>query len=397
MKESILIVDHDPRSRTFLKAVLERGGYPCLTAPSGSEALEWLGREPIALVLSDLTTPGMDSLDLLRQVKARDETVAIILMSALETTEWMLTALREGVTDYLLKPVEREAVIASVERAFHARVLQREKRLRQEHLEATVEQLTRQVKDLQEKVTRTHRQTEEPHLSRLPTKRLSEVGLMASTLIHDIVNPLTVILGEAQMLALRQADNPAVQQSCLLIQQYGERITQLIQSVKTYIGRQREEQQPVMLHQVIDDSLTLVRKSLTTNNITITRRYALTSPVVFGHAHQLEQVFINLFQNAFQAMPDSGALTIETRLLHDEASGTPENVEVSVTDTGNGIPEEHLPSIFNAFFTTKSDGQGMGLGLAICKRIVEDHRGRIIPESRNGQGTRMIVILPLTQ
>lgn len=117
------------------------------------------------------------------------------------------------------------------------------------------------------------------------------------------------------------------------------------------------------------------------------KEYGESSLLVAGDANQLEQVFMNLIQNAAQAMAKGGALTIRTRANDGQ-------VEVLISDTGCGIPKEHLERVFDSFFSTKGE-KGTGLGLAICKRIVEEHQGKIEVKSQEGIGTTMYVNLPV--
>ena len=254
-----------------------------------------------------------------------------------------------------------------------------------DHLETTVVQFIRQLQGDEHSC----QQENENYLRLLQTEKLSGLGLVASTLAHDITNPLTAIIGEAQMLAMFHADNPEVVGSCKIIEQQGKHIAHLVRSICAYARQSGEDWQAIFLHEVIDEALMLVSKFLATNSIVVTKRYCPEDPLIVGNPNQLEQVFINLFQNAVQAMVDGGTLTIDTQVLVD-------TVTVSVTDTGTGIPSEYIPRIFDAFFTTKPVGQGTGLGLAICKRIVEDHHGTIVVESWAGQGTRMIITLPVS-
>jgi len=114
-------------------------------------------------------------------------------------------------------------------------------------------------------------------------------------------------------------------------------------------------------------------------------------PEVRGHPHDLQQVFLNLFLNAIQAMPEGGKLGVVADVVEGEW------VRVEVTDTGSGIPQEHLPQIFDPFFTTKDPGMGTGLGLAVSHGIIEEHGGRIEVTGDPGQGTTFSVYLPVAE
>ena len=136
--------------------------------------------------------------------------------------------------------------------------------------------------------------------------------------------------------------------------------------------------------------LTLLEHQLETGKVKIRRDQSAQALVVEGVEHKLQQVFLNLFLNARDAMPRGGWLSIATRAEAGQAV-------VEVADTGSGIPSEHLARIYDPFFTTKSIGQGTGLGLSIAYGIVREHDGSIHVESNVGQGTRFTLRLPVSQ
>ena len=136
--------------------------------------------------------------------------------------------------------------------------------------------------------------------------------------------------------------------------------------------------------------LGLLEHQLETGKVKVRRELASVSPVVDGVEHKLQQVFLNMFLNARDAMPRGGWLSIVTRLEGGSAI-------VEVADTGSGIPDEHLSRIYDPFFTTKSIGQGTGLGLSITYGIVREHDGTMHVESHVGQGTRFTLALPLSR
>jgi hypothetical protein len=154
-------------------------------------------------------------------------------------------------------------------------------------------------------------------------------------------------------------------------------------------GGQGSERVPVDLNAVINDVLALLEHQLELGRIKVRRDLAASAPVVIGTEHKLQQVFLNLFLNARDAMPKGGWLSIASRVDGDRAIS-------ELSDTGSGIPAEHLSRIYDPFFTTKSLGHGTGLGLSITYGIVREHDGTIGVESSVGQGTRFTVNLPLS-
>jgi signal transduction histidine kinase len=145
---------------------------------------------------------------------------------------------------------------------------------------------------------------------------------------------------------------------------------------------------PVDVNAVINDVLSLLEHQFRNGKIQVRKDLAAQSPIVDGIEYKLQQVLLNLFMNARDAMPRGGWLSVSSRLEEGRAV-------VEISDTGSGIPTEHLSRIYDPFFTTKALGQGTGLGLSITYGIVQEHGGTITCESAIGKGTRFALTLPL--
>jgi PAS domain S-box-containing protein len=225
------------------------------------------------------------------------------------------------------------------------------------------------------------------------SEKMASIGLLAAGVAHEVNTPLTGIASFTQML-LEGAD-PADQRTKLLekIERQTFRAAKIVNGL-LHLSRQggpgANERGPVDVNAVIGDVLGLLEHQLETGKVKVRRELSSVSPVVDGVEHKLQQVFLNMFLNARDAMPRGGWLSIGTRL---EAG----RVVVEVADTGTGIPSEHLARIYDPFFTTKSIGQGTGLGLSITYGIVREHEGTLNVESHVGQGTKFTMTLPLTR
>jgi len=141
------------------------------------------------------------------------------------------------------------------------------------------------------------------------------------------------------------------------------------------------------INQLIDDSLALLNNQLQSGHVKVDSRYDKSLPPVYGNTGKLQQVFINLFLNARDAMPSGGELTVRTAMNETM-------VIVDISDTGTGISEQNIKRIFDPFFTTKDIGKGTGLGLAVTYGIIQEHGGRIFVDSDTGKGTHFRVKLP---
>jgi PAS domain S-box-containing protein len=220
--------------------------------------------------------------------------------------------------------------------------------------------------------------------------KMASIGLLAAGVAHEVNTPLTGISSFTQML-LEGAD-PHDPKTVLLekIERQTFRAAKIVNGLLNLSrpGTQGGERVHVDLNAVVGDVFSLLEHQFEVARIKV-RRELVESPVlVLGTEHQLQQVFLNLFLNARDAMPRGGWLSVTTRIEGDRAFA-------EIADTGSGIPAEHLARIYDPFFTTKAIGRGTGLGLSITYGIVHEHGGTIRCDSAVGQGTRFTMALPL--
>jgi len=233
----------------------------------------------------------------------------------------------------------------------------------------------------------------------LQASKLASIGELAAGVAHELNQPLMVIRALSQSLLLDPMVPPARAKDLALIEKNTERMARIIAHLRSFSRQSQMESQAVDLHEVLENALALVRDPLDKASIKVRRQYEGACPRIIGDANQLEQAFLNLITNAIDAMEaqDEGTLSVGTRSRHSAGNGDRSStVEITITDTGPGIPPEHLPRIFDPFFTTKPPGRGTGLGLSICYGIVKDHGGTIHVESRPGEGTRFTLVFPCT-
>jgi len=218
------------------------------------------------------------------------------------------------------------------------------------------------------------------------SEKLAVMGRFASGLAHEIRNPLTSIKAFFQMLNGGE-DEKDIQEISELALTEIERIEGLLNNLLHFARPQKPEFSGVKLEEVLNETLIMARSDCVLNNVQIHKNTGKRIPETFADRSQMKQVFLNLIQNALQAMPDGGTLQIDMAHCPEEDA-----VKITFTDSGCGIDKEHLPRLFEPFFTTKT--QGTGLGLNISHRIITAHKGSISVESKEGKGTSVHVILP---
>jgi PAS domain S-box-containing protein len=220
------------------------------------------------------------------------------------------------------------------------------------------------------------------------SEKMASIGLLAAGVAHEVNTPLTGISSYTQML-LDNAD-PDDPRTKLLekIERQTFRAAKIVNGLLNLARPAQVEAGPVDVNAVINDVLSLLEHQFRNGKIQVRKELAAQSPIVDGIEYKLQQVFLNLFMNARDAMPRGGWLSVSSRVEDGRAL-------VEVSDTGSGIPTEHLSRIYDPFFTTKALGKGTGLGLSITYGIVQEHGGTMTCESAVGKGTRFALTLPM--
>jgi PAS domain S-box-containing protein len=239
------------------------------------------------------------------------------------------------------------------------------------------------------------------HAHAVVADRLASVGMLASSVAHEVNNPLSAILSNLQFarreLAQLAGQGPDPRLPPLIdvlddTLEAAERVRDIARDLRTFGHSKAPGPEPIELWPVIEAAIRLARNEVQHRaRLVIDRR---ESPRVLGSAGRLGQVFLNLVVNAAQAIPGGDAANNEVRVRL--GAGQPGEVRVEVSDTGKGMDEETLGRLFQPFFTTRSEQGGTGLGLSIARRIVAEHRGRLEVRSTPGTGTIFTVVLPTT-
>jgi two-component system NtrC family sensor kinase len=220
-------------------------------------------------------------------------------------------------------------------------------------------------------------------------EKLASLGELAAGIAHEVGNPLSIIVGYAKWL-FKRCESEEQREPLKQMIDAAQRIDELNKRLLMYSRPGPQQQKSVDLNQVIEDALAMVEHQFKEEkDFRVVRRLSPAISPITGNPDRLEQVFINLFNNARQAMPTGGHLTVST-----EPRRKGRGVLVKVSDTGQGIDPRHLSRIFDPFFTTKAPDKGTGLGLSITHRITTDHGGRIWAESESGVGTTFVLEFP---
>ncbi|MDA8099158.1 MAG: ATP-binding protein [Nitrospiraceae bacterium] len=227
----------------------------------------------------------------------------------------------------------------------------------------------------------------------LQSAKLAAIGELSTNIAYEVNNPLTGVLGYTGLL-LKAEDVPADKKEHLrTIERETLRAREILKNLLDFARRKPPALVRTDISSIVEDTLAVVKGQARITDVDLRMECSAGLPRVAVDADDMRQVFVNLINNALHAMPKGGALTI--RCGHESHGAGRDSVVITVSDTGHGIPDDHLDKIFDPFFTTRTDGEGAGLGLSMSYLIVQNHGGRIEVESSLGTGTTFRVVLPV--
>lgn len=360
-KARILLVEDNPQVLQVLAHLL-KDHYNLSFARDGKEGLSKIEQLKPDLVVSDIMMPRMNGYELVHAIKAHPELkmIPVILLTSKADTESKIKGFEEGADEYLSKPFNNQEVLTRVKGLIERRKIEMEF---------------------------------------IHAEKMISLGQLVAGVAHEINNPISYaksaaaslddIFQAVQTKKISLEDGMRrMEKSIAHVKDGTERVRHISAALQGFVRQGAKGFHPNDIHPGLESTLSLVH----TNHraaIQIHKSYELTEPVVCN-INQLNQVFLNLLNNAMQALDDTAnaALWIETRRQNG-------NAIIRIRDNGPGIPEELRSKIFNPFFTTKDVGKGTGLGLYISQQIVYEHGGSLALDSSIGEGTRFTIELPI--
>ncbi|MBT6502163.1 MAG: response regulator [Deltaproteobacteria bacterium] len=513
----ILIVDDEPDILELLSNFLTYEGYQITTESRGQEAIDLFRSEPFDLVITDIRMPGMDGVEVLKEIKQLDEDVEVIILTGFASVDSAVRTLRQdGAFDYLTKPLEDiDALIYTIDRALEKRRLRLDNNKKTEELAKANEELRIEIGE-RKRAEDAFRKSEEKYrilvenasdaifiiqdemikfpnpkanamvgysseeLAEIPfidlihpddrdmvldvlkrvfrgdevpgayslrminkageelwvqlnvvflswegqpaglsilrditqqkgmegqllqAQKMEAIGALAGGIAHDFNNLLMGIQGNTSLILMDIDSSSPHYEELEKIEQYVQDGADLSKQLLGFARKGKYEVKLINLNEVIEQNCTMFGR--TKKEVTIHRKFQQDIWAVKGDMGQIGQVLMNLYLNAWDAMPRGGNLYLMTENVildedvggrHQLASGN--YVKLSVTDTGVGIDEETKKRIFEPFFTTKEMGRGTGLGLASVYGIIKNHNGIINVYSETNKGTTFNIYLPASE
>jgi signal transduction histidine kinase len=378
-----LIADDEPDMLRFLRTQLQRD-CQVIEAVDGQQAIEKATQFLPDIILLDMMMPEKDGLQACRELRQRTPTqrIPIVLLTARADEETKLAALDAGASDFLTKPFSTTELSVRIRNLIEARTFERKLARQNQILEATLQQL----KDTETQLVQ--------------TEKLASLGRMSAGIIHEINNPLnfakTAIYTLKQMSkSMAEEERPDYEDVLKDIQEGIDRVRTIVSDLRSFTHPNLVDFQEVKLEKVLAAALRFVSHEWR-DKVELDKRVN-EELIVWGNEHQLIQVAVNLLQNAFDALRKKEFKNGERPRVTIEAAAQGSHALVKVRDNGMGISAENIGKVFDPFFTTKDVGEGMGLGLSICYRIIQAHDGRIIVNSAPGEFTEFTLELPVNQ
>ena len=250
-------------------------------------------------------------------------------------------------------------------------------------------QLSRSFNEMAGELNERERSLKKAQLALVQSEKMAALGTLSAGLAHEVKNPLSAVLGYAQLAKRKLSQPDAVKAHLDIIESETRRCNEIIGNLMQFSRQEKGEFTEISINDVVEKSVGIVDHQLSLNNIRVTTDLAESIPPILGNANQLQQVLMNLAINAQHAMGEDGG-TISIQTIIDS-----ESVLIIVDDTGPGIDDEVAANIFEPFFTTKAAGEGTGLGLSVSYGIIQEHEGEIIVSKAPGGGARFEIRLPV--
>jgi signal transduction histidine kinase len=247
-----------------------------------------------------------------------------------------------------------------------------------------------QLEENLHQLAQSHKELSEAQQQLIQSEKMASVGQLAAGVAHEVNNPLGTILLYSHMLLEKRGHKDSSREELEIIAKEATRCRDIVRGLLDFARQRKLQIENIDLNKILIEILSLASKQPSFQKVEIIKALDPSLPLMSGDPVQLKEVFLNIVSNAGEAMPEGGKVTVSSRF--NNGGG---NIEVTIRDTGFGIPPENLNKIFMPFFTTKKIGQGTGLGLAIAYGIVKMHRGSIDVESKQKEGTTFVVKLPV--
>jgi len=375
---NVLLVDDEPSIRLTMAEFLKRAGYSVFTAADYNGAVVH-SPEDLDVAVIDINLPGKNGIQLLQKIRDAEIYVPVIMITGEPNLSVIPEIVRAGAYDFIAKPIVKDVLLNAVGRAAEKKRLVDEKR----RLE---EEVRRHTEELELRVTERTAELVETHKRLVTQERIAALGRAAAQVAHEVKNPLAGLLLYSLHLKSKAANFSESEAS--LVDKIVDTINHLNRRVEQILGFARPINltlRPGNLKDMVADILELLRPQLTANKVEVRLQMDPDAAAGLFDDASMRGALMNILLNAIEAMPEGGTLSIANDRTYDL-------LRLEIVDTGRGIDREQAKKIFEPFYTTKTNG--LGLGMPYAKKIIDQHGGTISLSGRPGEGTTISIALP---
>lgn len=366
-RPSILIADDEPEMMRFLRSQLRRR-YRIDEAHNGAEALEIAAQRRHHLILLDYMMPKIDGIEATRRLRQMPNrrSVPIIILTARADEESKFEALDAGATDFLTKPFSSTELLARCRNL------------------AAVHEMQQQLEDRTRKLEEALELIKQTEVQMVQQAKMASLGQLSAGLLHEVNNPLNFATASIHLLRKRLAasalpDSEKLEKPLTDLHDGIRRVSAIVSSLREFAHPDSSRFSKTNVVTALNTAIRFVQ--IPASEISLQQDIE-GAPAIRGNQNQLVHLFINLLQNSVDSLREKGGEGREIRIRCRQEG---EEVWLAFEDNGKGISRDAMTRIFDAFFTTKKVGQGVGLGLSICHRIVQQHGGKIDVQSEEGE------------
>ena len=376
----ILVVDDEEDFLETLIIRLKKRNIDPTGCRSGEEALETMRDESFDVVILDVRMPGMNGLEVLHRIKEKHPGTEVIMLTGHASVRTGIEGIKLGAFDYLLKPVEIEQLVVKIRQA-HEKIIREEKQKQDAAFRLKLEQ------------------------QMIATERLASLGTLAVGVAHEINNPLQIMKSEQALLKMivselkkkndfrESEDFKELEESIGQFDLQIDRCARITQAILKFGRKTEPSTEAINLKKLLPEVIGMISKKASLQGISIENEIRETTPQILGDPALLQQVLLNLFNNAIDAITAQHG-SRGGKLLVATGPEAGEWIRIDVRDNGCGISPENIKEVFSPFFTTKPVGKGTGLGLSVCYGIMQGMGGRISVSSEPAVGTTFTLSLP---
>lgn len=362
----VLVADDELNIRRAMLFIL-KSEFDVTIVERGDKAIAQIRHgKDFDVVSLDLQMPGLSGLETLKEMKQLSPTTEVLIVTAHSDMESAKGALKLGAYDYIDKPFKNEEYRAAIRKGV-------ERRNRVLGAEKAIEQLAFVKAQL------------------IQSDKFSAIGQLIAGVVHELNNPLATIMGLSELLLMTECSPEASRSNIEKINKSALLCKNVIQKLLAFSREHESKREYIQVNPIIESTLELKQHDFKVDDIQVITQLGEHMPFTMADFYELQQVFLNIINNAHHAMKKDGGIGVLTvRSEFDDNI-----IRISFIDTGPGIPNENLQKIFEPLFTTKKRGEGTGLGLSVCFEIIKEHEGNIFVASELGKGTCFNIELPI--